>query len=612
MEMITVAPGPAGFGASRLGGRRTPRAEDGGWRRARLVVLVCAALAAGAFGQRVSPDSELGPRVRALSADERTVRSFFDLTWSAARIDAEEKLAGEGLAQLDTLDWGALDTAARADAVMLRHHLLGVLSDVLRARARRAEMEPMLPMLGLVERLESDRAAMAELDLGALAREIGAIADEIEAVTGRIVKEGGEEDAAESGAAGESIPVSPTLALRTAGAIGDTRRIFERWHEHYAAYVPGFSWWIDTPFDDATRAMRDFEDHLREEIAGQKGGDDEPLVGDPEGRERLIEGLRGEMIAYSPEELIAIGERELAWCQEGLRAASNEMGLGDDFLAAIERVKGLHVPPGEQARLVTEQGEAAIALMRERDWVTVPELCADLWRTTMIETHNQRIWPFAAYNNNHVMVSYPTAEMDTDAKLMSMRGNNEHFTRIVVPHELIPGHHLQSFMADRVRTYRSLFRTPFFVEGWSLYWEMVLWDAGYARGPEDRVGMLFWRSHRAARIIVSLKFHLGEMTPEEMIAFLEEEVGHEHDSATSEVRRYINGMYSPLYQVAYMIGGMQLRALRAEVVDAGLMSEREYHDELLQHGSIPVEMIRAQMLDLPMGPDWEAAWRFAD
>jgi len=467
-------------------------------------------------------------------------------------------------------------------------------------------MLELLPMLEFVERLERDRAEMGGLDLEALAKEIGSIREKIDAVKERIVRPGGESER------DDAIEVSATLALRAAGAVADTRRVFERWNNQYAAYEPGFSWWIATPFADAKKAMEGYERYLRRDLAGQKDNDDDPLVGDPEGRDRLVAGLRREMIAYSPEELIGIGERELAWCQDQMRVASAEMGLGDDFHAAIETVKDEHVPPGEQARLVTEFAESAIRLMREKDLVTVPELCAELWRTRMIDERGQRVLPFAAYNDNHVMVAYPTAGMDTDEKLMAMRGNNEHFTRIVVPHELIPGHHLQGFMASRVRTYRSLFRTPFFVEGWSLYWEMLLWDMGYAVTPEDRIGMLFWRSHRAARIIVSLKFHLGEMSPEEMIDFLVDEVGHERSNATSEVRRYINGSYSPLYQVGYMIGGLQLRALRHEVVDGGLMTEKDYHDELLQHGSIPVEMIRAQMLGLVIEPDWEASWRFAD
>ena len=134
--------------------------------------------------------------------------------------------------------------------------------------------------------------------------------------------------------------------------------------------------------------------------------------------------------------------------------------------------------------------------------------------------------------------------MKNDDKLMSMRGNNKAFTRIVVAHELIPGHHLQSFMSERNRSYRGTFHTPFFVEGWALYWELRLWDLGYGTTPQERIGMLFWRMHRCARIIVSLKFHLGEMKPQEMIDFLVDRVGHERFGATSEVRRFIGGLFA--------------------------------------------------------------------
>ncbi len=103
----------------------------------------------------------------------------------------------------------------------------------------------------------------------------------------------------------------------------------------------------------------------------------------------------------------------------------------------------------------------------------------------------QRTLPFASYGGQRMNVAYATQGMDHDRKLMSMRGNNIHFTRIVTPHELIPGHHLQSYMTARHNTHRRSFRTPFSVEGWALYWEMLLWDMGYARGPEDRIGMLF-------------------------------------------------------------------------------------------------------------------------
>ena len=57
--------------------------------------------------------------------------------------------------------------------------------------------------------------------------------------------------------------------------------------------------------------------------------------------------------------------------------------------------------------------------------------------------------PYAAYDGRQMMVAYAKGEMWQDDKLMVMRGNNRHFMRLVTPHELIPGHHLQAFYAAR-------------------------------------------------------------------------------------------------------------------------------------------------------------------
>jgi len=50
---------------------------------------------------------------------------------------------------------------------------------------------------------------------------------------------------------------------------------------------------------------------------------------------------------------------------------------------------------------------------------------------------------------------------------------------------------------------------------------------------------------------------------------LVEEVGHERDNALAEVRRSFGGDYDPLYQCAYLIGGLQVRALHRELVGSG-------------------------------------------
>jgi uncharacterized protein (DUF885 family) len=215
------------------------------------------------------------------------------------------------------------------------------------------------------------------------------------------------------------------------------------------------------------------------------------------------------------------------------------------------------------------------------------------------------------YGGQKMLVSYPLDTMEHEARLMSMRANNRHFTRAVVHHELIPGHHLQLYMHRRYSTHRMAFQSVFFVEGWALHWEFLLWKLGFPQSPEDRVGMLFWRLHRAARIVVSLGFHLGNMTPDEMVDYLVERVGHERNSARAEVRRFIGEDYPPLYQIAYMIGALQLHSMYVEWVESGKMTPKAFHDKVLKINGIPFDLVKAIFDAGGITKDHQATWRFA-
>lgn len=124
--------------------------------------------------------------------------------------------------------------------------------------------------------------------------------------------------------------------------------------------------------------------------------------------------------------------------------------------------------------------------------------------------------------------------------------------------------------------------------------------------------MLFWRMHRCARIIFSLNFHLEKMTAEQAVEFLVNRVGHEVENARAEVRRsFESDVYGPLYQCAYMLGALQFRALHQELVGAGKMSNREFHDRILRMNAMPVELVRASLLGQPPPREFVPSWRFA-
>jgi hypothetical protein len=328
----------------------------------------------------------------------------------------------------------------------------------------------------------------------------------------------------------------------------------------------------------------------------------------PIGAAALARYLQRAMIPYTAEELIAIAEQEFEWMDRAMIDASRRMGHGDDWRAAVEAVKNAAVPPGEKPGLIRDLAYQSEAFLEQHNSITMPPLMREIWRMGMRGPQGQLTNPFFT-GGLQITISYPTDAMTHDFKLMSMRGNNPHFNRATVHHELIPGHGLQSFMTSRYNPHRSLFSTSFWGEGWALYYEFVLWDQGFPRGPEDEIGMLTWRKHRAARIVFSLRYHLGEMTEPEAVDYLVDRVAFERSNSEAEVRRSIEHR-DPLYQLAYMIGGLQFYALRRELVDTGRMSEREFHDTIMQGGRMPIEAVRLRLTGAGLTRDYRTQWRF--
>ena len=335
------------------------------------------------------------------------------------------------------------------------------------------------------------------------------------------------------------------------------------------------------------------------------------IPGAARGRTGLIFDLADEMIPYTPEQLIALANKEFAWHEEEMKKASRQMGFGDDWKKAVEKVKGMYVPPGGQPAVVRDMLFEAVDYLRAKDLITVPVIASESFHMSMMSPEAQLSSPFFL-GGSQIIVSYPTNTMEYETRLQSMRGNNIPFSHAVAFHEMIPGHNLVGYMGSRFANYRARIggNTPFFGEGWPLYWELTLYDMGFHDTPEERVGALFWRMHRCARIIFSLNFHMGIWSPQESIDFLVDKVGHERDNATAEVRRSFQGGYGPLYQAAYLLGGLQLRGLRKELVDSRQMTNKQFHDEILRQGSMPIALIRLGLTKQKLTRDMSIDWKF--
>ncbi|HYW31587.1 MAG TPA: DUF885 family protein [Gemmatimonas sp.] len=585
-------------------------------------------------GTRVS---ELAEVVERFSADQGVLNRRYDASDSPAQRARMRAFYGAWRDRLAEYDFNRLSQEGKVDFVLLNDQVQYALELAVRSDKQRAETAALLPFRDKLLALHDGRRDLVTIEPATIARTLSTTTREIDSLRARIEAQRGRDS---------STGLARTIANRAAENVDALKSTLGSWNRFYAGFDPMFTWWVANPYQKLDESLTRYAATIRTRLvglpatgggaavaagaaAGGRGGvgagagagaanantntgaNSGPIIGDPVGADGLAADLKHSMIPYTPEELIAIAEREYAFSLSEAKKAAREMGFGDDWKAAMEKVKDTFVEPGKQPDLIRDLARQAEEFFDQHDWVTIPALAREDWRMEMMSPDRQRVNPFFL-GGDMIQVSYPTADMTDDEKLMSLRGNNPHFSKAVVFHELNPGHHLQGFMQARYNSHRRSFSTPFWNEGQALYWEMFLWDNDFHVTPEDRMGALFWRMHRSARIMFSLNFHLGKMSPEQAIQFLVDTVNFERANAEGEVRRSFNGTYSPLYQAAYMLGGLQLRALYAETVGAKKMSTREFHDAVLQGGPMPIAMVRARLLKLPLTREGAAAWRFAD
>jgi uncharacterized protein (DUF885 family) len=567
---------------------------------ASIALFFCAitsvAVAQGTSAADPSP-SRLRGVIERFEQDLGALNRWYSAPLSLNRADRVSRLYADELAALSKWNFEGLSHDEQIDYILFKNYLEHEQKELVRNRRQVDEIGPIVPFARTISDLEDARRRMEAIDptkagaaLNDLAKQISETQRSIDANAGKPKR---------------------TVAYRAARAVASLRNTLKNWYNFYNGYDPMFSWWNAEPYKTADDALAKYGTYISEKLVGIKADDRTTIVGDPIGREALLEELKFEMVPYTPEELVEIANKEFAWCEAEMKMASRELGYGDDWKKALEAVKQKYVEPGKQPELIKRLAFEAVDFVEKNNLVTVPPMAKETWRMEMMTPERQLVAPFFL-GGETILVSYPTSGMTHEQKMMSMRGNNPHFSHATVFHELIPGHHLQQFMNRRYRPYRDIFYTPFWTEGWALYWEFLLWDKGFQKTPEDKIGALFWRMHRCARIIFSLNFHLEKMTPLEAVDLLVDRVGHERDNALGEVRRSFSGDYGPLYQIAYMMGGLQFYRLHHDLVDGKKMTDREFHDRILHEGSIPVEMVRAILTDQKLTRSYQANWRFYD
>ena len=528
-------------------------------------------------------------------ADRGSLMRFYTIAGSPERRERMTAFYNDYLAQLNNLPFDSYTIGGKADWLLLRRELESELYLLKEESATYEKIKGLVSTGTPLYELEKLRRRGKHLDSEKVSADLIQTARKMETELKSLSK---------------MAPIQPEEARLAADVIAGQRAALNSVVDFYNGYDPQFTWWVKKPYQQLDTLLAQYGKKIATRVDSSQlpKNDGSGIIGQPIGEKELLRLLQYEYIPYSPEELVEIANKEFAWCDAEVRKASREMGFGDDWKAAQEKVKMSFVPAGQQPEAMLKLYEESVDFLKKNNLINIPPMAEETWRMRMIPPKQQLISPFFL-GGEVLQISYPTDEMQHEDKLMSMRGNNPHFSRATVHHELIAGHHLQQFMNNRNHAYR-FYRTPFWTEGWALYWEFILWDKGFPQSPEDHIGMLFWRMHRCARIIFSLNYQLGKWTPQQCIDFLVDRVGHERANAEGEVRRSFTSNYGPLYQLAYMTGAFQFYALKKELVDSGKMSYKQFHEAVLQQNSMPVEMLRAILTKQKLSKDFKTNWRF--
>jgi uncharacterized protein (DUF885 family) len=316
----------------------------------------------------------------------------------------------------------------------------------------------------------------------------------------------------------------------------------------------------------------------------------------PIGRERYAEliDLRA-FDGLDADAILEVGWDQLERNHADRAAAAREIDPSATEAAVVDRIKRNH-PPTFEAALegYRDDMRRARAYLIDRGIVSVPPD----ERVEVIATppYLRGVMPFAAYfeparwdlSPIGIYVVTPSVDGHPDALREHYRASISN-TSI---HEAYPGHHLQLAIAARHPSLtRAQVDAPEFTEGWGMYSEQMMREQGFDDGPEFRVALATDAIWRAARIVLDVRMHRGEVSIEDATDFLVEHTGFERPNALAEARRYTS---TPTYNLSYLLGKVLLLRLREEERRrlGAAFSLRAFHDALLRGGSLPISFHR--------------------
>jgi uncharacterized protein (DUF885 family) len=294
----------------------------------------------------------------------------------------------------------------------------------------------------------------------------------------------------------------------------------------------------------------------------------------------------------SPDEVYALGEREVARIHEEMDALRREAGFTGtvpQFIASLREDKRFYAEDAEDLR------EKVSEILKRADYLL------PLWFKTLPRLTYGVIWKPAGLES--ISSGYlPGSPEQGQAGALVLDGASAPRNPLYsLPswafHEGVPGHHLQIALAQEradLPQFRRNDDITAFVEGWALYTEKLAEEMGLYRNLYERFGRLSMEMWRACRLVMDTGIHWKGWSYEQAAACLRDNTGLSDYSIEGETKRYIGW---PGQALAYKIGELEILRIRrrAQEVLGPRFDIREFHDRLLDDGPMPLHTLSQRM-----------------
>ena len=296
---------------------------------------------------------------------------------------------------------------------------------------------------------------------------------------------------------------------------------------------------------------------------------------------------------YDPEKIHEIGLQQVAEIEKEQLAIAKKLGYKDlkTFATAVKADPKLYAQSREQ---ILDLYRKYIGQMEPK----LPELFGRLPKAKLIvmadEPYREKDASAAEYvpgtpdgsRPGHVMVNTSDPEKRLTINMES-----------TAYHEGVPGHHLQLSLAQEIPTLPPFRQHGFwgaYIEGWALYSERLGKEVGFYQDPYNDYGRLQDEMLRAIRLVVDTGLHYKHWTREQVVQYFHDHSTEDEPNVQAETNRYIAW---PAQALSYKMGQLEILDLRARAKKelGSKFDIRQFHDEVLDSGALPLDVLETQV-----------------